>query len=167
MPLHRRNRENLTLVPFTPPDAEYVLLYEDIDRYFEREVLPHWPDARVNRQVTDSSDGLTGIVGTEINFNREFYVYTPPRSREAIQADIEAMEKRFMGTVARGRAMKPYATYKPSGVPWLGHILMHWQVEKLKFFTQFVGGGMPSKDNGEYWGGDIPWVPKGYEATAN
>jgi type I restriction enzyme M protein len=77
-------------------DAEYVPLHEDIDRYFEREVLPHWPDASINREVKDERDGLTGVVGTEINFNREFYVYTPPRSRSAIQADIEAMEKRFM-----------------------------------------------------------------------
>jgi len=77
-------------------DAEYVPLHEDIDRYFAREVLPHWADAWINREVRDERDGLTGVVGTEINFNREFYVYTPPRSRSAIQADIEAMETRFM-----------------------------------------------------------------------
>ena len=56
-------------------DAEYVPLREDIDRYFAREVLPHWPDAWVNTEITDERDGLTGVVGTEINFNREFYVY--------------------------------------------------------------------------------------------
>jgi len=77
-------------------DAEYVPLHEDIDRYFAREVLPHWPDAWVNTEVTDERDGLTGVVGTEINFNREFYVYKPPRSRSEILGEIEAMEKRFM-----------------------------------------------------------------------
>lgn len=77
-------------------DAEYVPLHEDIDRYFTREVLPHWPDAWINTEVTDARDGLTGVVGTEINFNREFYVYKPPRSRAEIQSEIEAMEKRFM-----------------------------------------------------------------------
>jgi type I restriction enzyme M protein len=77
-------------------DAEYVPLHEDIDSYFAREVLPHWSDAWVNTEVVDERDGLTGVVGTEINFNREFYVYTPPRSRAVIQGDIEAMEKRFM-----------------------------------------------------------------------
>ncbi len=50
----------------------------------------------MNHEVKDSHDGQTGVVGTEINFNREFYVYTPPRSREAIQADTEAKERRFM-----------------------------------------------------------------------
>jgi type I restriction-modification system DNA methylase subunit len=44
----------------------------------------------------DMRDGLTGVVGTEINFNREFYVYKPPRSRSEILGEIEAMEKRFM-----------------------------------------------------------------------
>lgn len=29
--------------------------------------------------------------------------------------------------------MKSYASYKPSGVPWLGEVPAHWQVEKLKF----------------------------------
>ena len=77
-------------------DAEYVPLHDDIDHYFAREVLPHWPDAWVNTEVTDERDGLTGMVGTEINFNREFYVYKPPRSRSEIQGEIEAMEQRFM-----------------------------------------------------------------------
>ncbi|WP_312781737.1 restriction endonuclease subunit S [Acidovorax temperans] len=54
--------------------------------------------------------------------------------------------------------MKPYASYKPSGVPWLGAIPSDWRVEKLKFFAKFVGGGTPSKDEPMYWGGDIPWV---------
>ena len=77
-------------------DAEYVPLREDIAAYFTREVTPHWPDAWVNEDVKDKQDKATGVVGCEINFNREFYVYKPPRSRTDIQAEIEAMEKRFM-----------------------------------------------------------------------
>ena len=77
-------------------DAEYVPFGEDIAAYFAREVLPHWHDAWVNHEVTDAQDGLTGVVGTEINFNREFYQYQPPRSRQEIAADIEAKERLFM-----------------------------------------------------------------------
>lgn len=29
--------------------------------------------------------------------------------------------------------MKPYAKYKPSGVPWLGDVPSHWDVERLRF----------------------------------
>jgi len=32
-------------------------------------------------------------VGYEINFNRYFYEYTPPRALEEIEADIQAVEK--------------------------------------------------------------------------
>lgn len=77
-------------------DAEYVPFNEDIDAYFQKEVVPHWPDAWVNREVVDAKDAKLGVVGTEININREFYVYTPPRTREVIAAEIEAKEQKFM-----------------------------------------------------------------------
>lgn len=67
-----------------------------IAAYFDAEVKPHWADAWINVGVKDKSDQQIGIVGCEINFNREFYVYEAPRGREAIKRDIEAMEKRFM-----------------------------------------------------------------------
>lgn len=35
--------------------------------------------------------------------------------------------------------MKPYASYKPSGVPWLGDVPGHWQVEKVKFQAHLRG----------------------------
>lgn len=35
--------------------------------------------------------------------------------------------------------MMPYASYKPSGVPWLGDVPSHWQVEKVKFQTRLRG----------------------------
>ena len=66
-----------------------------VQAHFEAEVKPHWPDAWVKTDVTDDSDGQIGVVGCEINFNREFYVYEAPRSREEIKRDIELMEKQF------------------------------------------------------------------------
>ncbi len=47
---------------------------------------------------------------------------------------------------------------KHSGVEWLGEIPAHWEVKRLKFIATFFGGGTPSKDNLDYWSGDIPWV---------
>ena len=46
--------------------------------------------------IKDEKDGLPGKVGYEINFNRYFYVYKPPRKPEVIAAEIRDMEKRFV-----------------------------------------------------------------------
>ena len=35
-------------------------------------------------------------VGYEINFNRHFYKYTPPRSLEAIDAELKEAEEEIM-----------------------------------------------------------------------
>ena len=74
-------------------DTENVPLEEDVDAYFEREVTPHVPDAWVNTSVKDHKDGEVGKVGYEINFNRYFYQYQPPRELELIEADIKGIEK--------------------------------------------------------------------------
>ena len=71
-------------------------LDEDINEYFRREVEPYVPDAWINTTVRDDRDGEVGRVGYEINFNRYFYEYTPPRSLEEIEADIKAVQKEIM-----------------------------------------------------------------------
>ena len=40
-------------------------------------------------------------VGNEINFNRYFYVYTPPRPLAEIERDLEAVEERIWGSCVR------------------------------------------------------------------
>jgi type I restriction enzyme S subunit len=48
---------------------------------------------------------------------------------------------------------------------WLGEIPTHWGTKRLKFAISFLGGGTPTKENREYWEGDIPWVsPKDMKA---
>ena len=69
-------------------DFENVPLKDDIDAYFEREVRPHVPDAWMDR----SKDK----VGYEINFNRHFYKYTPPRPLEEIDAELKQAEEEIM-----------------------------------------------------------------------
>jgi type I restriction enzyme S subunit len=55
-------------------------------------------------------------------------------------------------------AYRPYPKTKPSGVEWLGDVPEEWVLRPLKFFATFRGGATPSKDNVEFWNGDIPWV---------
>jgi type I restriction enzyme M protein len=77
-------------------DTENVPLEEDVFVYYEREVKPHVPDAWVNTAICDQKDGKVGKVGYEINFNRYFYKYQPPRPLEEIEADIKIVEKEIL-----------------------------------------------------------------------
>ena len=74
-------------------DRENVPLLEGVESFFEREVKPHVPDAWIDSKRRDPQDGKVGLVGYEINFNRYFYEYRPPRPLEEIQADIRQVEK--------------------------------------------------------------------------
>jgi len=71
-------------------DTENVPLHESVYDYFEREVKPYVADAWINTAIVDHKDGEVGKIGYEINFNRYFYSYTPPRPLEEIEADITA-----------------------------------------------------------------------------
>ncbi|CAN5690928.1 class I SAM-dependent DNA methyltransferase [soil metagenome] len=73
-----------------PVDAEGVPA--SVRGFFDREVKPHVPDAWIDTGKRDRGDGQVGLVGYEINFNRYFYRYTPPRPLEEIEADIRGIE---------------------------------------------------------------------------
>ena len=64
-----------------------------IEAYMEKEVWPHVPDAWVNESMKDMRTGEVGKVGYEINFNRYFYIYTPPRPLEVIESEILDLQK--------------------------------------------------------------------------
>jgi len=74
-------------------DSEDVPLGEEIAAYMAREVTPHLPDAWVNETLTDSIDKGVGKVGYEINFNRYFYQYQPPRPLPEIDAELRVLEQ--------------------------------------------------------------------------
>lgn len=65
-------------------DTENVPLKEDIQTYFEREVLPHVPDAWIDEDKTK--------VGYEIPFTRYFYEYQELRPLEIIDQEIRQLE---------------------------------------------------------------------------
>ncbi len=74
-------------------DTENVPLTEDIYAYFDREVKPHVPDAWIDEEKTK--------VGYEIPFNRYFYVYTPPRPLDEIDAELQQTTDRIL-TLIKG-----------------------------------------------------------------
>jgi len=68
-------------------DTEIVAFDEPggIEAFFEREVLPHAPDAWIDREKTK--------IGYEISFARHFYKPKPPRPLIEIKAEIDALER--------------------------------------------------------------------------
>lgn len=73
-------------------DFELVPLTQDVEDYMATEVLPHVPDAWVDKNYVDERDKQVGKVGYEINFNRHFYQYVPPRELLEIDAELRAVE---------------------------------------------------------------------------
>jgi type I restriction enzyme M protein len=69
-------------------DTENVRLDQDVEEFFEREVLPHAADAWIDHEKTR--------VGYEIPFNRHFYVFTPPRSLQEIDAELKGVTDRIL-----------------------------------------------------------------------
>lgn len=69
-------------------DTENVPLLDDIVKYFNREVLPHAPDAWIDEEKSK--------VGYEIPFNRHFYVFEPPRSLHEIDDELKAVSANIM-----------------------------------------------------------------------
>ena len=61
-------------------DTEKIPLVQNIEDYFEDEVLKYYSDAWY--------DESKNKIGYEINFTQYFYVYEPPRPLEEIEADI-------------------------------------------------------------------------------
>jgi type I restriction enzyme M protein len=88
-------------------DTESVPLSESIKVFFDREVKPHVPDAWIDTDKRDTKDGQAGIVGYEINFNRYFYRYTPPRPLAEIEADIREIEQEIMKKLSDITSGKP------------------------------------------------------------
>ncbi|ADE54199.1 type I restriction-modification system subunit M [Coraliomargarita akajimensis] len=84
-----RDFENVALAPSQPVNAVN-------EAYFQKEVLPHVPDAWIDGTKVDALDEQIGIVGYEIPFNRHFYQYQPPRDLEAIDRDLDAVSGDIM-----------------------------------------------------------------------
>ena len=65
-------------------DKENIPLTDDIEEYFNNEVLPHVPDAWIDYDKTR--------IGYEINFTKYYYEYKTLRPSSEIKAEIEALE---------------------------------------------------------------------------
>ena len=66
-------------------DTERIPLSDNIEEYYEREVLPYLSESWMDRNKDK--------VGYEVNFTKYFYKYKPLRSSEDITRDLLELEK--------------------------------------------------------------------------
>jgi len=91
-PVQKKIEKDGTIIYEPDPelrDTEQIPLNRNIESYFAQEVLQYVPDAWIDHSKT--------VKGYEISFTRYFYRYKPPRSLEAIGADIAKLQKETDG----------------------------------------------------------------------
>lgn len=80
----------------TTKDSEIVKLSQNVDEYFEKEVLPHIPDAIYfydfdeNKKISNTNKEK---LGAEILFTRYFYKYVAPESSDKLLSEFMDIEK--------------------------------------------------------------------------
>ncbi|MPQ43750.1 type I restriction-modification system subunit M [Clostridium tarantellae] len=85
-------KKNKPLVDTSKRDTENVPLIEDIDSYFNREVLPYNKESWIDKTKTK--------VGYEIPFTRYFYKFEEVESSEDIAHRINELEKNLMSSLS-------------------------------------------------------------------
>lgn len=78
------------------------------------------------------------------------------KQQQLIQLLKEKRQAVISHAVTKG--LNPNAKMRDSGVEWLGEVPEHWSLLQLRYMCSFFGGGTPSKENPDFWDGDIPWV---------
>jgi type I restriction enzyme S subunit len=69
----------------------------------------------------------------------------------------EQKQQTIQQSVTRG--LNQLATFKPSGVQWLGDVPQHWEVWQVGHFGRVGNGSTPSRGNSAYWSsGSYPWL---------
>ena len=83
-----RDTENVPMTYLAGPDGP-LPPEKAIVAYFQKEVLPHVPDAWVDEDKT--------VIGCEISFNKYFYQHQPLRPLEDVVAEIRQLETETEG----------------------------------------------------------------------
>ena len=114
-----------------------------VDEYSNSELLI--PPISEQQQIVSFLDNKTSLIDSLI---------------EKTQRKIELLKEKRTSLINEvvTKGLNPNVEMKDSGVEWIGEIPSHWDKTKTKYQFDISGGGTPSKDNSEYWNGDIPWV---------
>ncbi len=133
----------------------------------------------VSRYFHISSNGVTRYGLTQLAIKQARIPIPPKDEQEAIATFLREQtavinqflankrelitlleeQKQVVINTAVTQGLDPNSPRKPSGIDWLGDIPAHWEIKKLWYMIDLVGGSTPSKEKVEYWtNGTIPWV---------
>ena len=107
-------------------DSERVLLSENVDEYYNREIKPHIPDSWMDR----SKDKI----GYEINFTKYFYKFIPLRSLEDISQDLKSLDDEIKRLSMEMTDVNRYLlNYQETPKEWIGKIPSDWKLKREKY----------------------------------
>jgi len=144
---------------------------ERMDSYFLAKTLQH---DRVHNQFVTKANGVTRY-GLTLSVINNAAIPVPPlieqaeiarilstwdRAIERVQRLTEAkqrLKKGLMQGLLTGRLRFP-----EFGEPSCNKAIPNdWKLYKLSQVAEIINGGTPSRNNPEYWGGNIPWIAVG------
>lgn len=99
----QKDNKGKVKIDSTTKDSEIIKLSQNVDEYFEREVLPHVPDAIYfydfdeNKKISNTNKEK---LGAEIPFTRYFYEYIPPKSSDSLLEEFMKLEKELANDIS-------------------------------------------------------------------
>lgn len=99
----QKDNKGKVKIDTTTKDSEIVKLSQDVDDYFEKEVLPHIPDAIYfydfdeNKKISSTNKEK---LGAEIPFTRYFYKYVVPESSDKLLSEFFELEKELADDIS-------------------------------------------------------------------
>jgi len=103
------------------------------------------PSIEEQIQISSYLDNKTSLIDRLINNNKKL---------------IKLLEEKRTALINKviTKGLDPNVKMKDSGIEWIGEIPEHWEVKRLKFLGQIVGGSTPSSSEEAFWDGDINWI---------
>lgn len=99
----QKDNKGKVKIDTTTKDSEIVKLSQDVDDYFEKEVLPHIPDAIYfydfdeNKKISSTNKEK---LGAEIPFTRYFYKYVAPERSDKLLSEFFELEKELADDIS-------------------------------------------------------------------
>lgn len=99
----QKDNKGKVKIDTTTKDSEIVKLSQNVDDYFEKEVLPHIPDAIYfydfdeNKKISSTNKEK---LGAEIPFTRYFYKYVAPEKSDKLLSEFFELEKELADDIS-------------------------------------------------------------------